>query len=282
VQRVWAATWRIAAFLVIWGALLAPLIILPVASSRDNDATTPGWQLYLDTATLAAMLAAAWIAVRYFDRRWFRSLGFEPRAAIRDLPAGLVIGSGMIAVALAITFALGWARIEVVRSALTRPFALVALSVALNTITQELLFRGYILQTIAGRFRVRWAIAVTSVLFTAAHAGALAAGVIPTLNLLLAGFLLAVGYVVTRNLWLPIGLHFAWNFLQGPVLGLAVSGEQIHGGVAPLRTMLGGPEVLSGGMFGFEGGLVGTAVTLAGVAVLYLVWTALSRPTTVR
>jgi membrane protease YdiL (CAAX protease family) len=265
----------------IWGALLAPLIIIPVAASGDDATTTPGWRLYLDTVTLVAMLAAAWIAVRYFDRRWFRSIGFEPRAAIRDLPTGLIIGGGMIAAALAITFALGWARIEVVRSALTRPFALVALSVALNSATQELLFRGYILQTIAGRFRVRWAIALSSVLFTAAHAEVLAAGVIPTLNLLLAGFLLAVGYVVTRNLWLPIGLHFAWNFLHGPVLGLAVSGQETHGGVAPLLTTLGGPAVLSGGTFGFEGGLVGTVVILAGLAVLYLVWNALSRPTAV-
>src|SRR5688572_27895868 len=158
----------------IWGALLAPLIIIPLAAAGDDDATTPGWQLYLDTATFVAMLATAWIAVRYFDRRWFRSLGFAPRAAIRDLPAGLIIGGGMIAAALGITLAMQWARIETARSALTVPFALVALSVAINSATQELLFRGYILQTIAARFNVAWAIAISSVLFTAAHAGALA------------------------------------------------------------------------------------------------------------
>lgn len=279
---MWAATWRIAAFLAIWGALLAPLIIIPVAATGGEADTSPGWQLYFDTAALVAMLAAAWIAVRYFDRRWFRSLGFAPRAAIRDLPAGLIIGGGMIGAALAITAAMQWARIETVRSALTAPFALVALSVAINSVTQELLFRGYILQTIDARFNSTWAIAMSSVLFTAAHAGALIAGIIPTVNLLLAGVLLAIAYVVTRNLWLPIGLHFAWNFLQGPLLGLAVSGQEIHVDMAPLRTVLSGPPAISGGMFGFEGGLVGTVVTLAGIAVLYFGRTSLSPRTAVR
>jgi membrane protease YdiL (CAAX protease family) len=279
---VWAATWRIAAFFAIWGTLLAPLIIIPVATSGDDATTTPGWRLYLDTVTLAAMLAAAWIAVRYFDRRWFRSLGFHPRAAIRDLPAGLIVGGVMIGAALAIPAALNWADVDTVRSALTVPFALVTASVGINSATQELLFRGYILQTIEARFKTRWAIAISSLLFTGAHAGALGAGLIPTVNLLLAGILLAVGYIVTRNLWLPIGLHFAWNFLQGPVLGLAVSGQEIHAGVAPFRTVLIGPPAISGGMFGFEGGLVGTAVTVAGIALLYVGRASLSPRRTVR
>jgi hypothetical protein len=67
------------------------------------------------------------------------------------------------------------------------------------------------------------------------------------------GAMLAVAYTVTQSLWLPIGLHFAWNFLQGGVFGTAVSGAAAEPGL--LRTVLSGPEALTGGSFGPEAGL---------------------------
>ncbi len=123
---------------------------------------------------------------------------------------------------------------------------LVTLSIAANSVAQELLFRGYMLQTIEAHSNRALAVAVSAVLFMAAHGGALlAAGIIPAANLLVAGILLGIAFTVARNLWLPIGLHFGWNFLQGPGLGLPVSGQDIHGGVALMQTTLTGPPAIT-------------------------------------
>lgn len=262
----WPAAWRILAFLIVWAVLLAPLVI-PVASG-DRTPATPGMQLYFDAAGLLTLMAAAWIATRFFDRRAFRSLGFEPSALPRDSAAGLLIALGMIAGALAMIAAAGWLQMEWTPPSIRPSFGLVAVSLLANSITQELLFRGYILQTIESRSSISVAVGLSACLFTAAHGGALTAGIVPATNLLLAGILLGLAYTATRNLWLPIALHFGWNFLQGPALGLAVSGQDVHGGVTVLQTTLGGPPVLSGGTFGLEGGVVGTIVTLAGIAAV--------------
>jgi hypothetical protein len=70
---------------------------------------------------------------------------------------------------------------------------------------------------------------------------------------LTAGILLAGAYVVSRRLWLPIGLHFGWNFALGGIFGLAVSGNRVEGW---LQCRLEGPEWLTGGIFGLEASLV--------------------------
>jgi uncharacterized protein len=82
------------------------------------------------------------------------------------------------------------------------------------------------------------------------------------------GLLLGGSYMLTRSLWMPIGLHAAWNFTQGPVLGVPVSGNPVHG---LIRAKLEGPTILSGGAFGLEASIIAIAVcTAAGIWFLWL------------
>jgi MYXO-CTERM domain-containing protein len=84
----------------------------------------------------------------------------------------------------------------------------------------------------------------------------------------LAGLLFAVAYLLTRNLWLPIALHFSWNYFQGPVFGFPVSGLRFPSLLA--LEISSGALPFSGGSFGPEGGLTGTLATLLGLAILWL------------
>jgi len=102
-------------------------------------------------------------------------------------------------------------------------------------------------------------------LFGFAHLGNPSATPLSTANTVLAGVLLAAAYLKTRALWLPIGLHWAWNFLMGPVLGLPVSGYRL-GGLPGAR--VSGPEWLTGGTYGPEGSVVLTVV--CAVATVWL------------
>jgi hypothetical protein len=84
-----------------------------------------------------------------------------------------------------------------------------------------------------------------------------------------AGALLGVTYAASRSLWLPMGLHFGWNFTEGGVFGTAVSGGQSHG---LIESVLSGPTLVTGGAFGPEASVIALAVCLAATAVTGL-WT---------
>ena len=94
----------------------------------------------------------------------------------------------------------------------------------------------------------------------AMHLGAIGTQALPAISLFAAGVLLGTCYAMTGNLWLPIGLHFGWNVLQGPVLGGTVSGQAVDAGNHLLD--IAGPSLATGGNFGIEGGLIAIGITL--------------------
>lgn len=135
---------------------------------------------------------------------------------------------------------------------------------AAAAVTEELLFRGVLFRIIEGRIGTWAALALTGLLFglshlTNAHAtlwGALAIAVE-------AGGMLAAAYAATRNLWVPIGLHFAWNFAESGIFGTEVSGNGSNKGL--LDGAMSGPSLITGGEFGPEASLYSVG---AGVAVM--------------
>ena len=113
----------------------------------------------------------------------------------------------------------------------------------------------------------RWlALGISALLFAMMHSNNPEVTIISVLNLFVAGILLGLNYIFTRNLYFAILLHTSWNFLQGPVLGFPVSGVQLE---SVLHPEVKGNEFITGGGFGLEGSLL-TAMLIA-VAILILV-----------
>jgi len=143
------------------------------------------------------------------------------------------------------------------------------LSLALMSgFAEELLFRGILFRYIE-RTAGSWAaLALTSALFGCAHLANPNASLVAAAAIALeAGLLLGAVYMLTRRLWAAIGLHAAWNFTQGWLYGLPVSGTSAGDGL--VRGRLAGPDWLTGGAFGLEASLPGVVVaTGAGVAIL--------------
>jgi membrane protease YdiL (CAAX protease family) len=98
------------------------------------------------------------------------------------------------------------------------------------------------------------------------------ATVVSTANTALAGVWLAVAYLRTRSLWFPLGIHWSWNLVQGPVLGLAVSGQNFSSHTLLHATDLG-PAWLTGGRYGIEGGVACTIALLLSTG--FILWTRL-------
>jgi hypothetical protein len=135
--------------------------------------------------------------------------------------------------------------------------------------TEELLFRGILFRWIE-EFGGSWvALIVTSALFGAAHIFNPNATWFSSFTIAVeAGVLLGAAYMLTRSLWMPMGLHAAWNFTQGFIFDVPVSGLDQHGLV---EAKLSGPDLLSGGTFGLEASIIALAIaTAAGVWMLVL------------
>jgi hypothetical protein len=119
---------------------------------------------------------------------------------------------------------------------------------------EELLFRGIVFRLIAEWAGTWIALTVSAVVFGGLHAFNPGATWFSSLAIALeAGVLLAAAYVATGNLWLPIALHFSWNFCEGPIFGTALSGTATSQTL--FEAHLGGPAVLTGGVFGPEAGV---------------------------
>lgn len=139
----------------------------------------------------------------------------------------------------------------------------------LPAIMEETLVRGVLFRIVEESLGSGWALAISAAVFGGLHAFNPGASLVSSVAIALeAGVLLAAAYMYTRRLWLPIGLHAAWNFTEGGVFGASVSGTKAYG---LLKSTFTGSDWLSGGKFGPEASLVAIAVCLvAGIVFLIL------------
>ena len=234
----------------------------------------PSMFILLYAATDMALIMLAWLFLAAFDRRSFRALGlwFYPRWG-RELLAGVGLGAAALGLGVAISVAL---RATVFHGAtelsLHTVLGLAKIGVLLlfAAASEELLFRGYAFQRLVDSVGALWAVLLTSLFFGVAHLLNPAVTPLSTANTVLAGVVLSVAYLKTRALWLPLGLHWAWNFTMGPILGLPVSGLRVTPSL--FQADSAGPQWLAGGAYGPESGVV-----LSVVSVVLIVWMARTR-----
>ncbi len=228
-----------------------------------------------EAATFLAIFLAVYLARRLLDRRSFTSLGLVwHRFAARDLLAGVLIPAGMIGLIYLLEAAFGWLQFEHFAWDQTSPLRLLAELLALfgifivTGLVEELQARGYWLHNLEEGMGLFWAMLLSSIMFALLHSLNPNVSWIAILGLVAAGLFLAYGFVRTRQLWLPIGLHLGWNFFEGPIFGFQVSGLDV--GTRLLVHIDRGPALFTGGAFGPEAGLVQFPALLLGVLFIYL------------
>jgi hypothetical protein len=131
---------------------------------------------------------------------------------------------------------------------------------------EELLFRGYYLQNLADGTNLPVAVLLSSAVFGLAHLGNPSSSWIAALGILAAGLFLSFAWLRTRSLWLPIGLHIGWNFLEGPIFGFEVSGTPT---TSLIQQSVDGPLLFTGGAFGPEAGLVVLPALALGAGLIW-------------
>ena len=263
------AGWRLLIQTILF--FLFGIIVVVIAASLGLDVTSI---IFGNVLNLVATTASVYIARRWLDKMSFESLGLKlNQQALVDVIVGIgitVVQMGLIFVAM---LGLGWLTFEgfawefdpistVITGVLT--FRIGFIIVGWN---EELLSRGYHLQTIASGTNLFWGTIISSAVFGLLHLANPGASWVSTAGIFFAGIFLAYGYVRTKQLWLPIGLHIGWNFAEGVVFGFPVSGLDIY---ALTRIEVTGPEIWTGGAFGPEAGLIVLPSLILGVVLIYL------------
>lgn len=204
---------------------------------------------------------------RWVDRKTFLSLGLNYRHHGADMIAGITLAVSMLGLATLILRATGhlkWTDILFDDKTL-----LIALGdLLLVAFYEEIIFRGYVLNNLLESFNKWAALGISASLFTLFHLGNPGFDFLSVLNLLAIGTLLGLNYLYTRNLWFSICFHFAWNFLEGPVLGYPVSGIHFE---TLLQTEMNGDENITGGAFGLEGSVIVLVICILAIIAHYII-----------
>ncbi len=228
-------------------------------------------------------LAVLWLAARWLDHRKLADYGFHlSRRWWIDFGFGLFLGALLMAFVFFFELASGWVTVKSTFYSPLLPFWVLTLLGLLNYIgvgiNEEIFFRGYALRSLAeglhlpnvsARTAFVASYLIISTIFGASHLLNTNATWFGAAFLMLVALLFGLGYVLTGELAIPIGIHITWNFFQGCVFGFPVSGGA--NGSSFLLIQQGGPVLWTGGAFGPEAGLAGVLATALGCA-LVLLW----------
>lgn len=272
---------RVSLYLVLWLVLAdgcGSLLVRSLLGGQVLEGAVYARAVLIGELAQALVILVVTAFCRYFlDQTDVVSLGYggTPAAVVLDLLAGLLIGTIAMAAIGAVEVSQGWLRISGITPGALAPLVRSIAIFALVAYSEETIFRGYVLTNLEQAWGQTWAFVVSSGLFGLMHLLTDNANTTPPLlvllGLTLAGFVQASAYYVRRTIWLPMGLHFAWNFAQ---VAFGVDGSKAIGQSTLLAGAVQGPALVVGTDFGPEVGLLGWLGMLLMLLLLHLytVW----------
>ena len=222
----------------------------------------------------ALAVIVGYVCTRYLEYLPFSALGaWYGKRWIVNFAYGMALGIGTFTLAAVIGIALGSLRFsynsEAAFGSILNTLALSFLVFFVRAAFEEAIFRGYILQTFVRSGLTTFAIVLTSVLFASLHNTNPSATWMSWMNTFIAGVWFGIAYLKTRELWFPFGLHLAWNWAQGSIFGIEVSGLTEIVPAPLMREIDLGPAWITGGDYGLEGGILTTIALVVSTLVIW-------------
>lgn len=254
-------------------AAIGILVCIPFASAADTSASSyllryaPAASLFLFVPIGAAFMAY----VRWVEGRSLASMGFTRRNILPRYAAGMGLGAGMILLIAALTWMMGGLHFE--GFAQEVPWGLLALlfvGFLIQGMGEEVLCRGFLMVSAANRVPLWAAVAINTIFFAAMHLFNTGISWLAFLNLLLYGLFASLFFLRTDQIWGIGALHAMWNFFQGNVLGIPVSGQVSSTSLVHCTPAQESAALINGGGFGLEGGLATSLVLLVAIALLFV------------
>ena len=257
-------------------AIGLPLLVIFRLVHLHIDPNSERGGLTVEFFLAAAAVLGYAVVTRRIEKRTLAEAGFAPQGFFSETAIGLMIGGGVFSAITGMMGALGVYHMGGV-NAHFRPLLPLALFLCI-AVFQETAVRGCIFQTLERRYGSGIALVASSLFFGLLHLGSPVEGlstaqwlVGPLFLSLETGLLFTAAYLLTRRLWLPIGLHWGWNFFETSIYGTANSGAWENDPNTLFAGHVHGPFLLTGGAFGPEASVLGLLVgSYAGLLLLRL------------
>jgi uncharacterized protein len=261
----WWLAWIVAVVCIVGGTSAGNVVGLAILG---NPGQKDAKYQFIEFFAFGAALLVLFLWVRFKEGRPFSSIGFRGKNPIGKLLLGLVIGAVMMTIGVLVPWALGQYATGAsehtnVGSAALVPLLGLFFVFIWQASTEEAITRGYMLQTTGQQTNAWFAILGTSIFFAVVH---LDFSPVPLLNITLYAVFASFIALGQGNLWLIAGIHAGWNFFQGNIYGIPVSGNAEANSLFSFGPAAGSNELLTGGKFGVEASLTGTIIL--GVAVV--------------
>ena len=215
-----------------------------------------------------ALLVFLW--VKFIEKRPFSSLGFFKEGWLKELGKGFLIGSLQFSLIVALLLLTGSGRLELAELSLEPVLFILALIPfwILQGGTEELVTRGWLFPAVSAKSNIFIGILISSALFGALHLFNPGVTVLSIVNIILNGIFACFLMLKYDNMWVLAGMHGAWNFVQGNIYGIQVSGQGASTSILNYSSQ-SSVDLLSGGAFGAEGSIFASIVLIGCIAYLY-------------
>ena len=208
--------------------------------------------------------------VRYLEKRPFSSLGFYKQDWFKNLLKGFLIGAVQFSLVVVLLLVTGTGSLKLGQVSLQSLIFVLAIIPfwILQGGTEELVTRGWLFPAVSAKSNIFIGILISSALFGALHLFNPGVTVLSIVNIILDGIFACFLMLKYDNMWVLAGMHGAWNFIQGNIYGIQVSGQGATASILSYSSQ-SSVDILSGGAFGAEGSIFASIVLLGCIAYLY-------------
>lgn len=256
-------------------ALIMPIniilgIIIGIQSTRGDvsgiEAFLTSYAYQSITIALCNLISIVAIIILFkvMNRKTTEDMGLTPvKRDYKDLLIGLLLGAASITLIIGINYIMGDTRFNEVHITWDLLLGLI-LFISVGFV-EEILVRGCFQHIIYYRHGIAWAIIIPALIFSVMHFLNPNISYIAALNIALVGVVFGIMTYKSGNLWMAIGYHITWNYFQGNIFNIEVSGSAYGRGL--IKSIRVEDNLLNGGAFGIEGGLICTLLLI--ITIIY-------------
>lgn len=213
--------------------------------------------------------------VKVIEKRSLSSIGFNKNNWLKKYSLGFLIGLVMMSIIVLILLLFGYITVE---KNPIQPVGVSAISSVLVMLfgwiiqgaTEEIVTRGWLLNVLSSKYNIGFGLLISSTLFGLMHLTNPNVNYIAVINIIFVGLFYGLYVIKTNDLWSVCGMHSAWNFAQGNIFGFEVSGLDVSVG-SLIDLNLVGNNVITGGAFGPEAGIISTFILLVSIGILLFI-----------
>ena len=261
------------------GSLIGSLATVPLYLALSNVPLFFNNQdllsLLITLFSFAFISLLVFFRVKVIEKRSLSSIGFNKNNWLKKYSLGFLIGLVMMSIIVLILLLFGYITVE---KNPIQPVGVSAISSVLVILfgwiiqgaTEEIVTRGWLLNVLSSKYNIGFGLLISSTLFGLMHLTNPNVNYIAVINIIFVGLFYGLYVIKTNDLWSVCGMHSAWNFAQGNIFGFEVSGLDVSVG-SLIDLNLVGNNVITGGAFGPEAGIIATFILLVSIGILLFI-----------